>query len=101
MSLCTGHLKKRMYYTVDFFNSLFIIFFFGGGGGGGGGGGRGGGRGGLVGWIICDFTSYSTVFQLYQDDDRMIMKGFVQWNPIYSRGDSRLERGSIPGPLDR
>ena len=58
MSLCTGHLKKQMYYTVDFFNSLFFLFFFLGGGGGGGGGV-------LVGWIICDFTSFSTVFQLY------------------------------------
>ena len=41
MSLCTGHLKKQMYYTVDFFNSLFFLFFFLGGGGGGGGGGVG------------------------------------------------------------
>ena len=28
------------------------------------------------------FTSFSTVFQSYQDDGRM-MKGRVQWNPIY------------------
>ena len=41
--------------------------------------------------MICDFTSFSTVFKLYQDDDMMIMKGCVR-NPVYSRGDSRLER---------
>ena len=36
------------------------------------------------GWMIYDFTSFSTVFQSYQDDDRLIMKGCLQWNPIYS-----------------
>ena len=25
-------------------------------------------------WIICDFSSFSTVFQSYQDDDWLIMK---------------------------
>ena len=34
-------------------------------------------------WMTCDFTSFSTVFQSYQDDRRMVMKGCVQWNPIY------------------
>ena len=29
-----------------------------------------------------DFTSFSTVFQSYQDDERLIMKGCVQWNPV-------------------
>ena len=28
------------------------------------------------------FTSLSTVFQLFQDDGRMILKGFVQWDLI-------------------
>ena len=51
--------------------------------------------------MICDFTSFSPVFQLYQDDDMMIMKSCVRWNPVYSRGESRLERGSNPGPLDQ
>ena len=37
----------------------------------------------MDGWMICDFTSFSTVFQSYQDDGRMIMKGCVQWNPVY------------------
>ena len=36
------------------------------------------------GWIICDFTSFLTVFQSYQDSERLIMKGCEQWNPIYS-----------------
>ena len=31
----------------------------------------------------CDFTSFSTVFQSYQDKGRIIMKGCVQWNPVY------------------
>ena len=34
------------------------------------------------GWMICDFTSFSTVFQSYQDDGRMITKGCEQWNPV-------------------
>ena len=29
--------------------------------------------------MTCDFTSFSTVFQSYQDDERLIMKGCVQW----------------------
>ena len=36
----------------------------------------------LYGWMICNFTSFSTVFQSYQDDGQ-IMKGCVQWNPVY------------------
>ena len=32
----------------------------------------------INGWMICDFTSFSTVFQSYQDNGRMIMKGCVQ-----------------------
>ena len=35
------------------------------------------------GWMTCDFTSFSTVFQSYQDDGRLIMKGCVQWNSVY------------------
>ena len=35
------------------------------------------------GWMTCDFTSFSTVFQSYQDDGRLIMKGSVQWSSIY------------------
>ena len=36
------------------------------------------------GWMTCDFTSFSTIFQSYQDDWEMILKGCVQWNPVYA-----------------
>ena len=26
-------------------------------------------------WMTCNFTSFSTVFQLYQDNGRMVIKG--------------------------
>ena len=32
----------------------------------------------MDGWMTCSFTSFSTVFQSYQDDGRLIMKGCVQ-----------------------
>ena len=38
----------------------------------------------MDGWMICNFKSFSTVFQSYQDDGWIIMKGCVQWNHIYS-----------------
>ena len=41
----------------------------------------------MDGRISCDFTSLSTVFQSYQDDGRMIMKGCVQWNPVYGSSE--------------
>ena len=37
--------------------------------------------------MTSDFTFFSTVFQSYQDDGRMIMKVCVQWNPIYGLED--------------
>ena len=37
----------------------------------------------LDGWMTCDSTSFSIVFWSYQEDGWMIMKGCVQWNPIY------------------
>ena len=37
----------------------------------------------MDGWMACDFKSFSTVFQSYQDDGRMIMEGCVQRNPVY------------------
>ena len=36
----------------------------------------------MDGWLACDFTSFSTVFQSYQDDRRMIMKGFCIGTPF-------------------
>ena len=38
----------------------------------------------MDGWMTCDF---STVFQSYQDDERLIMKACVQWSSIYSWED--------------
>ena len=40
-------------------------------------------RQGIDGWMTRDFTSFLTVFQSYQDDVRMIVKGCVQWNSVY------------------
>ena len=37
----------------------------------------------MDGWMTCDFTSFLTVFQSYQDDVWMIMIGCVQWNSVY------------------
>ena len=37
----------------------------------------------IGGWMTCDFTSFSTVFQSYLADERFIMKGCVQLNPVY------------------
>ena len=38
----------------------------------------------MDGWMDgCDFTSFLTVLKSYHDNGQMIMKGCVQWNPIY------------------
>ena len=34
----------------------------------------------MDGWMTCDCTSLSTVFQSYRDDVRMIMEGCMHWN---------------------
>ena len=36
----------------------------------------------MVGWMACDFTSFLTVPQSLQDDERIEMKGYVLWNPV-------------------
>ena len=36
----------------------------------------------MDGWMTCDFTSFLTVSQSYQDDGWMIMKSCVQWNSV-------------------
>ena len=33
--------------------------------------------------MICDFTSFSTVFQSYQDNERLIMTDCVQGKPLW------------------
>ena len=40
--------------------------------------------------MTCDFTSFLTVFQSYQDDVWMIVKGCVQWNSVKSVYDFRV-----------
>ena len=50
--------------------------------------------------MTCNFTSFSTVFQSYQDDGILIMKGCVQQNPVY--GEKISPRAGIElGPLDQ
>ena len=39
----------------------------------------------MNGWMTCDFTSFSTVFQSYQDDGWLIMKGYVQLSLFYGQ----------------
>ena len=38
----------------------------------------------MDGWMTCDFMSFLTVFQSYQDDVWMIMKDCVQRKSVYS-----------------
>ena len=47
-------------------------------------------------WWMDDLGFYilSTLFHSYQDNGWMIMKGCVQWNPIYEWKDPRLRQGS-------
>ena len=47
--------------------------------------------------MICDFTSFSTVFtgKSYQDD------GPVIWNAVYDYKELCLRQGSNLGPLDQ
>ena len=56
---------------------------------------------GMDGWMTCDFPSFSTVFQSYQDNERSIMKGCVQWSPVYGGEESTVERGLNLVPLDQ
>ena len=37
----------------------------------------------MDGWMSCDFASFATVFQSYQDDGWVIMKGCVQRLKIF------------------
>ena len=49
------------------------------------------------GWVTCDFMSFQTVFQLYRDNGQILMKGFVQWNPIYEQKRSPPHAELEPG----
>ena len=52
--------------------------------------------------MACDFMSFSTVFQSYQDTEQMIMEGCVQWNPVYIEKISpRAEAGTPERQISR
>ena len=36
----------------------------------------------MDGWMCCNLTPFLTVFQSYQDDGMLIMKGCVQWSSV-------------------
>ena len=38
------------------------------------------------GWMTCDFTSFSTVFQSCQEDGQMIMKGYKLASAVRVKG---------------
>ena len=44
--------------------------------------------------MVCDFTSFSTVFQSYQDNGQMIMKRLCAMEPVYG-----LEHFASNGPV--
>ena len=50
--------------------------------------------------MICNFTSFSIVFQSYQDDERLIMKVCVQSSPFTVEKISP-RAGIELGPLDQ
>ena len=52
----------------------------------------------LDGWMACDFTPSSTVFQPYQDDGIVVMKGCAQRNFVTTEKTFRLQRVSNPSP---
>ena len=55
--------------------------------------------------VTCDFMSFSTVFQSYQYDGRLIMKCCMQWNSVYGQqdfvlsGDRTQSARSVGQPL--
>ena len=53
---------------------------------------------GIDGWMDCSFTSFIKVFQsyMYQDDGRVIINTFVQWNHVYGWKDFAFS-GLDPG----
>ena len=59
----------------------------------------------LSGWLALmdnfEFYVLLTIFQSYQDDRMVIMKGCVPRNPVYGRKDFRLQQLSDSGPLDQ
>ena len=52
------------------------------------------------GWMTCNFTSFLTVFQSHQDDGPVIMKGYMQLDPVYNGKDLCLKRSLIQAGLE-
>ena len=57
---------------------------------------------GTDGWIdALRFKSFSTVFQSYQDDGWVIMKGCVQWKWLHLKREGEGARTRDRGPRTR
>ena len=46
--------------------------------------------------MTCDFMSFSTIFQSNQDDEPVIMKGYVQLSPVSNEKTSTYNAGLEP-----
>ena len=55
----------------------------------------------IDGSMTCDFTFFLTVFQSYQADVWMIMKGYEEWNSVYGGEDftSSVDRTRSAGSV--
>ena len=47
------------------------------------------------------FYVLSTLFQAYQDGERVIMKGYMQWKSLLSRKDIKSQLDLTPRQLDQ
>ena len=56
-----------IYFEIDFLTTRFLVLLIE-----------------KVGWMTCDFRSFSTVFQTYQDSGMVIRKDRVQQNPVHA-----------------
>ena len=54
----------------------------------------------IEGWMACDFTSFLSVFQSHQDDERD-NETLCAMQPRLQLRRFRLERDPNPGPLDQ
>ena len=55
------------------------------------------------GWMICNFTTFSTIFQSYWDNGRVVMKGCLKFTlftieTFSVTGDHKVSR-PVPNPL--
>ena len=54
------------------------------------------------GWMdYLRFYIFFTIFQSYQDDEWLVMKGCMQKNSVYGQKDLCLQRDLNLGPLDQ